>query len=269
MSLSDVWWGEELKKTLRSILMLASLAIFVFSAAQVWRILRGYEQAERQYAELEQYVADEPPVVQPEPTAPPTQPEEETEISAAPAVDFEALSQINDDIVGWLIVEGTQINYPVVQGSDNKYYLNHRFDKGYNSAGCLFLDAGNDPGLNDRNSIVYGHYMKNGSMFAGISEYKDEAFYRAHPSAWFITPDGAYTVDFFSGYVSDVGASAWDREFSADGYGEWLEELKAKSCFSSDITPGIQDRVVTLSTCSYEFQNARFVLHGVAAKFGG
>ena len=242
--------------------MLLCLAVFLFSGWQVYHILREYDAAEEQYSQLEQYVSTEAPAPNaPTPEAP-VQPDTEDTF----AVDFYSLSQINPDVVAWLFIEGTDINYPVVQGRDNDYYLNRQFDKSYNSAGCLFLDAANDDSFLDLNSIIYGHYMKNGTMFADLFLYKEQAFYDEHPSALLITPEGTHRVDFFSGYVSDTASSAWDRNFSADTYQQWLTEVVEKSCFSADVTPSAPGRVLTLSTCSYEFRDARFVLHGMISE---
>lgn len=94
-------------------------------------------------------------------------------------------------------------------------------------------------------------------------EYKQQKFYEDHSVALLITPTHRCKLYFFSGYVARTSESAWDVDFSDISYGQWLDTLVNKSCFVSDITPASGDRVVTLSTCSYEFNNARFVLHGI------
>ena len=243
--------------------MLLCLAVFLFSGWQVYGILREYGEAEAQYEQLEQYVSA--PLPSPTTASSPDVPTP-AEVTPSLTVDFDALSQINPDIVAWLVIEGTAINYPVVQGQNNDYYLNHQFDKGYNSAGCLFLDAANSRTFDDLNSVIYGHYMKNGTMFSALSGYKAQSFYDEHPTALLVTPAGIYCVQFFSGYVSDTASSAWQQDFSAEEYEQWLEELVERSCFSSDISPTAEHRVLTLSTCSYEFENARFVLHAIVSE---
>ena len=118
--------------------------------------------------------------------------------------------------------------------------------------------------LSDRNSILYGHHMKNGSMFHGLMEYKSQKYYDEHPTALFLTPEANYEVKIFAGYVAGVDVDAWTVGFSSDlEFEEWLLEAKERSCFTSEITPAVTDRILTLSTCSYEFNNARFVLIGV------
>ena len=106
--------------------------------------------------------------------------------------------------------------------------------------------------------------MKNGTMFAAPGNYQGEVDYDAHPVFLLVTTEGRYVVELLSGYVADTAESAWMLDFSDEqAYLAWLEEVGEKSAFSSKVSPRAEDRVVTLSTCSYEFENARFVLHGV------
>lgn len=192
------------------------------------------------------------PSSEPEPTLPPT-----------PQVDFDSLRAVNPEIVAWLSIDGTNIDYPVAQHSDNDYYLHHLFTGEWNSSGCLFMDCSNQAGFSDLHTIIYGHHMDNGTMFQKLMGYKDQSFYDEHPTAQLFTPDGTYTVEFFAGYVAGVDGNAWKLDFASDAeFGKWAENAKEKSLFESPVTPTASDRIVTLSTCSYEFYNARLVLHG-------
>ena len=193
-----------------------------------------------------------PPSFEPKPTSP-----------LAPEVDFESLRAVNPEIVAWLSIDGTNIDYPVAQHSDNDYYLHHLFNGEWNSSGCLFMDCHNQSDFSGRHIIIYGHHMDNGTMFQNLMGYKNQSFYNEHPTAQLFTPDGAYTVEFFAGYVTSVDGDAWKLDFASDAeFVEWLDNAKNKSLFESHVTPTAADRIVTLSTCSYEFYNARFVLHG-------
>lgn len=180
-----------------------------------------------------------------------------------PQVDFESLRAVNPKIVAWLTIAGTNIDYPIAQHSDNDYYLHHLFNGEWNSSGCLFMDCNNQANFSGRHTIIYGHHMDNGTMFQNLMGYKNQSFYNEHPTAQLFTPDGAYTVEFFAGYVTSVDGDAWQLDFAADAEFEgWIVNAKAKPLFESPVTPIIADEIVSLSTCSYEFYNARFVLHG-------
>ena len=106
--------------------------------------------------------------------------------------------------------------------------------------------------------------MKDGTMFSGLTKYKKQDYYEAHPEGLLITPERTYRIEFFAGYVASVEDSAWKVGFESDeDYGTWIKEAKKRSWFTSSLSPAVTDRVLTLSTCSYEFDNARFVLHAI------
>ena len=248
-----------------------------FSVIRLYQEWNEYRTGEQTYDELTRYVhLDTAPrddlqlkstdVESTEPSTLSDESETAAEIDTTvwPVVDFAELWKINPNVVAWIYIEGTKINYPVVQGENNSYYLTHLIDGTSNSAGTLFLDYRNEKELSDRNSIIYGHNMNNGSMFRQITEYKDQTFYEEHPVCLIITPDENYKLEFFSGYVTDMNSEAWKMEFASDDeYAQWLEDAIAKSVFSSNVTPNPQDKVITLSTCTYEYDDARFVLLGV------
>ena len=184
------------------------------------------------------------------------------ENGAGISIASEKLEQINPDYVGWLTLPGTRMDYPVVQGEDNAYYLDHLFDGTENKAGCLFLDAENNLDFSSRNSIIYGHYMKNESMFYELSYYKDLSWWKEHPEFYLSLPDRQARLVVFSAYVADVSEDAWKVKFeSQKEYETWIEDRKARSLFQPGQEVGIPDSVVTCSTCSYEFEDARFVVH--------
>lgn len=181
----------------------------------------------------------------------------------SPQIDLESLRAVNPEVVGWLTIDGTDIDYPVAQHSDNDYYLHHLFTGEWNSSGCLFMDCHNQSDFSGRHTIIYGHHMDNGTMFQNLMYYKNQSFYNKNPTARLITPDGSYTVEFFAGYVADVNSNAWKLDFTSDrDFADWLAAALERSLFESTVIPTATDKIVTLSTCSYEFYNARFVLHG-------
>jgi sortase B len=187
-----------------------------------------------------------------------------------PEVDFEGLRGVNPDFAAWLLCVGTNVNYPVVHGADNTYYLTHLFDYRQNGSGSLFIDYRNSPGFADRNTIIYGHNMRNHSMFWTLTRYRDPAFYRAHPTFRLLTSEGNYEIQLFAGYVASTENNAWRVHFSSDDdFLEWVGARKGYSAFASDVSVEAGDRVVTLSTCAYDFNDARYVLFGKLVPFTG
>ena len=251
------------------LLFVVFFAITVFAGYKVATILLEYKAGTDTYKDLEQYVyidtsdmEESDPFAKPS-AAPEATAEPEKEL-VWPVVDFESLWNINDDIVGWIYIPGTKVNYPIVQGYNNDQYLYRMIDGAYNSSGSIFMDYRNESDFSNRHTIIYGHHMNNGSMFSDLLNYKEQKYFDEHPVALIITPDQNYTLEFFTGYVADTRDSAWDRSFSSDeAYGNWLRSIGKKSRFYINIIPEASDRVVTLSTCSYEFDDARFVMTGV------
>lgn len=257
-----------MKKAIIILLIILLLGVFGFSAWKVWGITREYRAGEEFYGNLEQYVmlpettqTREPSLENQDPTE--TLPEE-PEALAWPEVDFDALRQINSDVVGWIYIPDTRVNYPILQGRNNDQYLYRLMTGEYNAAGSVFLDAAVPPDFSRSNTPIYGHNMKNGSMFADVTGYKGQEFYDAHPYVMLLTPDQNYLVRVFAGYVVSERGDAWKTEFSEGQFAAWLQSVQQKSYFvPTDITPTVQDRIVTLSTCTYETDDARFVVHGV------
>lgn len=263
-----------MKKSTRLLLLCFFTLLLVFSLWRLWGIFTAYWEGNDHYNALEQYISISEDLPSGEETIPSvpvssgypavynTIAADTVDVSAWPQVDFSQLAEINSDIMGWIYIEGTKINYPVVQEENNRYYLNRLFDGSYNASGCIFLDCRSSSDFSDRHSIIYGHHMKDNSMFAGLVQYKKQAFYDEHPVALLVTPEAYYKIQFFSGYVSDTWSDAWDLNIDEAEFAGWLNDLQDKSCFEASATPAMTDRIITLSTCSYEFDSAKFVLHG-------
>ena len=259
------------RKLILTLIFLLFLSVAVFSGYKIVTILTEYRSGENTYQQVQQYVhipETEPPTAE---TAAPTEPEE-TEVSAEPTeapvqfpeVDFDSLLEVNRDVVAWVYIEDTNINYPVVQGEDNRQYLSTMIDGSYNGAGSIFMDYRNQPDLSDPHTILYGHNMKNKTMFAHILNYKDQEYYEAHPTGLLMTPEGNYQFEVVAAYVASLADPAWQLEFFSDEDAlQWLHDAMARSGFTTHAEPQPGDRILTLSTCSYEFDDARFVLVGI------
>ena len=258
-----------MKRIMRIILLFFFAFVFICSLWKFCETLADYRKGQNSYNYLQQYVSFETENGIIETVSLTTESAEESadyaelpDVSAWPQVDFEELRKINPDIVGWIYIEGTDINYPVVQGTDNDYYLKHLFDGSYNSSGCIFLDCRCSADFSNQHSIIYGHHMNNKTMFGGLVEYKKQAFYDEHSVALLVTPTAYYRILFFSGYVSDNWSNAWDVALNDTDHAAWLSEIQSKSYFETEYAPLTEDKIITLSTCTYEFDNAKFVLHG-------
>jgi len=263
-----------MKQSTRLLLLTFFTLLLAFSLWRLWSIFTAYQEGKDHYVALEQYVSmseDFPSgeeaistelIYPSSPSADDVIAADTVDVSIWPQVDFFQLAQINPDIVGWIYIEGTNINYPVVQGENNSYYLKRLFDGTYNGSGCIFLDYRSSADLSDRHSIIYGHHMKDSSMFSDLVQYKKQAFYDEHPVALLVTPGAYYKIQFFSGYVSDTWSDAWELNLDESGFAGWSNNIQGKSLFKTSCTPLQTDRIITLSTCTYEYDTAKYVLHG-------
>ena len=255
------------------LIVLCCAAGLIIGLTNLWNIEREYSEGNSVYEQLRSEFSPSAGIRRSDPEAaepsaaeevPSGEPGDAAPGSARAPVDFAALQKRNPDTVGWIFCTGTAIDYPIVQGPDNEYYLARLFTGTSNAAGSIFLDYRNSPDFTDRHSILYGHNMKNGSMFASLTSYRDPEYFREHPQFLLCTPEKTYSVEIFSGYSAGVEDEAWRISFdSEEEFADWAAQEKEKSCFESDITPSGTDRIVTLSTCSYEFEEARFVVHGI------
>jgi len=265
--------------------VLAAIVCFGIAAFFAWQIYqqeREYKEGDEAYALIEQMAASSSTEEAPEttPGLPPASEGENTEsqqeevqesaeptvnpeAALIPDINFDALSEMNGSLVGWLYSPETVINYPVAQGEDNFYYLNHLADGTENGNGCLFIDWKNAPDFSDENTVIYGHHMQSGKMFASLVSYADQAYFEEHPVVYLTTPTGKYKIELFSGYTTDRNSSAYTLRFSTQHeFAEWLREISDKSDFRTSMRLSTEDHIVTLSTCAYSFYDARYVVHG-------
>ncbi len=189
----------------------------------------------------------------------------------APEVDWAALEAVDPHVCAWLEVPGTSINYPVYQGEDNEYYLNTTAEGEWGIGGQVFLDCDNtNPGLVDEQTIVYGHHLQNGSMFAPIAELDDQAKFDEIGLIWYVTPESATQLVPLLCYRTvgtDEGVRAfnWPSEADFHRYLEGLvDKAEARAEGASTMAAGAS-HVLTLSTCSYEEDNGRTLLVSLPA----
>lgn len=178
-------------------------------------------------------------------------------------IDFDSLQSINADVIGWLQLEAVDtINYPIVQGEDNDYYLHRTFQKTDNFAGSIFMDYLNRSDFSQRNTILYGHNMKNGSMFGSLKQYRDQEVYQKSPYFWIYTPTRIYKYEIFACAEVDKYAADYQITFmSRDDFTEYIYRAKDQALYDTGVDIDITDTVVTLSTCTGN-DATRFIVQG-------
>ena len=180
-------------------------------------------------------------------------------------VDWKALKKVNPDVQGWLYQKGTVINYPVVQGTDNDTYLHTRFDKQWSGGGTLFVDCRLEKDFKGFNSIIYGHHMKDGSMFRSIRGYtKEDGYYDKHKTLELATPHGNYHLVVFSAFITkatdeDTYKMTYD-EAEKQAYIDQAWERSELPITKNSVDVTKNDRLVTLSTCAYDYEEARYIV---------
>ena len=178
--------------------------------------------------------------------------------------DFDALMAWNPDIRGWIWGPDTDIDYPVVQGSDNDYYLDHTTDREKSIIGSIFIESKNRGDFYDDVTVLYGHHIKGGRMFSSLAGYKEQSYYELHPILYLYTPEANYRVELFAGHVLNGVTDEFPLDFeSEEKRQDWIGQLVNSSTFTGGKEPGVNERILALCTCSYEYQNARYVVYGV------
>ena len=180
-------------------------------------------------------------------------------------VDFDKLKSVNEDVVGWIYVDALpDISYPIVKGKDNQTYLHQTYEKNYNFAGTIFVDYENSGDFSDCNTLVYGHNMKNGSMFGHLKKFReDDRLYKQDKYFWILTPERNYRYEIISAYTTGVNSDTYTL-FKGPGeeFEKYLETIKGYSEIQTDDTDlTIKDKIVTLSTCTGN-ESTRFVVQG-------
>lgn len=187
------------------------------------------------------------------------------------SIDFSELKKMNSDVVGWIVIEGTQVNYPIVQSKDNSYYLNHSFDKTWNSLGSIFMDYRSTNDFSDYNTFIYGHHTKNGSMFGELYKYMDASFYKEHPFFYLYSPNGNYRIEIISAYLDSAESDSYVQDFdSVEDYERYINLIIKKSNYITDTLFDVStDKIITLYSCSHESNRRkedRYFIHGKILK---
>lgn len=247
-----------MKKIITNMILLVAIIVFCISAYQLVSIYLEYRAGDVEYEEIAEEAVVEKEVDR----------EEAEETERVLEVDFDKLLTMNSDTAAWIDFEEPDISYPVVYGVDNEKYLTTTFEGNQNASGALFIDYQNERDMTDKNTFIYGHNMKNGSMFGRLRKYKDENFFKEHPYFNIYTPDGKKTkYEIFSVCIVEDATETYRKQYADDAdYQNYIDYIRGLSLHGSDVKVDETSRIVTLSTCTNVTDTQRLVLHAVAVE---
>lgn len=261
---------KRIKKIITSLLFVLFFSITAYSAWKLFGIHEEYEEGTDLYEQLaEQFVITEDARADRNAgdavSADGGSGEEPTKSveEVLGAVDFQALKQVCEDVVGWIYCPGTPINYPIVQAEDNDYYLYRLINGKENKCGTLFMDFRNAADFSDWNTLIYGHNMNNDSMFGVVPDYVSQKFYEKHPLWYLLTEEKSYVIELVGGYVTPADSEAYLLPTDQAGRDLLYQKASTSSTFQSHVSVSGDDVLITCSTCVYDYENARYVLVGV------
>jgi len=180
-----------------------------------------------------------------------------------PYVDFESLSYVLPGIVGWIKLDASPIDYPVMQYSDNDYFLDRLPDGTPHRNGSIYLDYRNNSDFSDKSILIYGHETREGVMFGVLKNYRDQDFYEANPIINLHSPEKDFKIILFAGHVAHSIRDHPPLQFQSDEeFLAYIEHIKRNSVFRSDVEVSANDRIVSLVTCTYDFDDARLIIVG-------
>lgn len=261
-------------KYIRAVLLVVLAVVFVGSLAMV--VKQVAEQIRAQ--QINEAAKDQAMqgIVSPEPTP-------DADVSPTPTPDgpvqdpleenarflmqtnLDALRQTNEDVLGWIHIPDSDISFPLIEAEDNQEYLRRAWDGSYNIAGCIFLECTNSPDFSDFNTLVYGHHMENGTMFAPLRFYSEQEYMDAHPYVYIVTDDYVRRYQVFATYEAALTSDTYRLYFEDEARRQSaLDFYVESSLVQGGIVPETDDRILTLTTCTSDAKaEARLVVQAV------
>ena len=248
------WTKKKRARRIQAVIFVIALAVFLFSGYQLLKIYLEYKKGSDEYDKL----ADEAARILSEAEdgegaggGGTGNGQGQEDAGPKPWEELDALMRRqNEDYVGWITIRDTEIDYPIVQYTDNDYYLAHTFERTENAAGTLFVDSNIPEGMEGKNVIVYGHNMKNGSMFAGLKKYREDDFYEGHKTFRVNTKTGFYTYEIFAVSVVSPNSDTYTLEFADDAeFMDYIARMQERSIHDTGVTVEPGDKIISLSTC--------------------
>ena len=245
---------ENQKKKFKAIIIILAAVLGLLLVVIFLRVFTYY-QAEKEYEEISK-ISEEVPVVQG--VVEETKPE-----IAKLNQKLEGQKEVNEDIIGWITLEDSKIDYPIVKGENNEYYMNHTVLGTENPAGAIFMETLNKDDFSDIVTFVYGHRMKDGSMFGNLKHYTDKEYWEVHREFQISTYQDNRIYEIFSVHRADVTDSTFQIFFEAgEEYERYLQEQKNVSFYETGVNVSKEDQIVILVTCAYDVQTERIVVLG-------
>lgn len=252
--------GRRKKMTKRSIIsnviLVIAIAVFAFSGYKLFTILSEYNKGDSEYKEIANSVIAIETI----------EGEETGETKEVFKVDFATLQSMNSDVAAWIRFEQPEkISYPVVKGKDNDKYLKTTVEGKTNSSGSIFMDANNAADFSDKNTFIYGHNMKNGSMFGQLRKYKTADFCKENPYFYIYTPDGKEVkYQIFAVCIVEDTSESYQKVYANDeAYLNYLKYIQSIARYDVDVELTAQSQIVSLSTCTNVTETQRLLVHGV------
>ena len=210
------------------------MAVMIYTGVQIVQYIYSYVKIDDELEEVQAFVSNE---------------------------ELEGLREVNPHIIGWLSLEGTRLDNPVLQAEDNDFYLRHNHLDEESRGGSIFMDYRNDPEPG-RHTIFYGHVLRNGTMFGDLSKFSDQSYAEAHPAFLYETPDKRYELQVFAAYETTTDFYYIETEFTDESYAAFLQDIKGRSEIDMPVAIGVEDRIATFSTCTTSVDDEeRFVVH--------
>ena len=187
--------------------------------------------------------------------------EQKSTMALLEQINIDKLKEVNQDVTGWIVIPNTQIAYPLMGGTGNSYYLDHTWKREVNSGGAIFIEEKNSLDLQNHNTIIYGHRMRNGSMFGSLKEYQKQEYWEEHPEIYIRVDERCLRYEIFAAYEASVSGLTYQVGFEdEESKQKFLEDCTKRSVISTGIVPQNEDRILTLSTCTGRGYSTRWVV---------
>lgn len=249
---------KNITNAILNLALVGCLGVFLFSGWKLVTSLIEYRKGEANYESILQDVVISPGGADDKDNSQQNQSGDEN----LPVIDWAKLKNMNDDLVGWLYIPDTVIQYPIVAGDDNDYYLTHTFDKTENACGSIFMDKGNKKDYSSDNTILHGHNMKNGTMFGSLRDFEDKSYWQSHRYIWIIRENTALKYEIFSVGITEAASDVYILEFgSEERFQNYIvNRSKLGAIYETGVNVTTRDKLLTLSTCTSDTEVGRRVV---------